>query len=65
MMYPPADELIAMAECRFTLVVQISKRARQLVDGATPLVESEKTKPVSIAVQEIYEGKIKGERTMD
>jgi len=64
-MYPPADELIEMAECRFTLVVQIAKRARQLVDGATPLVESEKVKAVSIAVQEIYEGKIKGERTRD
>jgi len=29
-----------------------------LVDGAKPLIETDSTKPVSIAIEEIVEGKI-------
>lgn len=45
---------------RYTIVIAAAKRARQLVDHAEPLVDKiEVDKPVSIAVQEIYEEKIK------
>ena len=45
---------------RYTIVIATAKRARQLVDGAKPLADNIKIdKPVSIAVNELYEGKIK------
>ena len=46
--------------CLFASVIAASKRARQLVDGAPALVEDmEDEKPLSIAVEELYEGKVK------
>ena len=45
---------------RYTIVIAAAKRARQLVDHAEPLVDKIKVdKPVSIAVHELYEGKVK------
>ncbi len=43
---------------RFELVLVATKRARQLILGATPLVEPEKDKPTVIALREIAEGLI-------
>ncbi len=44
---------------RYTIVIAAAKRARQLVDHAEPLVSDTKVdKPVSIAVNELYQGKI-------
>lgn len=62
MMYPPVDELLKKVDCRYTLVVETAKRARQIVEGAPILVEGEGKKPVSIAVAEIYADKVKYER---
>ena len=42
---------------RYTIVIAAAKRARQLVDHQQPMIEVDK--PVSIAVNEIYEGKLK------
>ena len=45
---------------RYTIVIAAAKRARQLVDHAEPMIDNVKVdKPVSIAVNEIYEGKLK------
>ena len=45
---------------RYTIVIAVAKRARQLVDHAAPLIDQVKVdKPVSIAVNELYEGKIR------
>ena len=46
------------ADCRYTLVVEVAKRARQLVDGAEPLVEMDEPNTVTMAVQEIVVDKI-------
>ncbi len=55
---PSVTELLNQAECRYTLVVKVSKRARQLVGGAQPLIDTKETKAVSIAVEEIDRGLI-------
>ncbi|NLC43031.1 MAG: DNA-directed RNA polymerase subunit omega [Clostridiales bacterium] len=57
MIYPPLSSLTTKAENKYTLVIEVAKRARQLVSGANPLidVESESEKPVSIAVREVNE----------
>jgi DNA-directed RNA polymerase subunit omega len=44
---------------RYSIVLATAKRARQLIDGAEPLVEVESKKPLSIAVEELYESKVK------
>lgn len=45
---------------RYSIVIAASKRARQIIAGSEPLVEvAEGKKPLSIAVQELYEGKVK------
>ena len=45
---------------RYTIVIAAAKRARQLVDHQQPMIDHiEVDKPVSIAVNEIYEGKLK------
>ena len=45
---------------RYTIIIAAAKRARQLVDGSEPLVDNIKVdKPVSIAVNELYNSKIK------
>lgn len=58
MIDPPINELLEKADCRYTLVVETAKRARQLVDGAEPLTAHKNGKPVSIAAYEINEGKV-------
>ncbi len=45
---------------RYSIVMATSKRARQIIAGQEPLVEcSRDKKPLSIAVEELNQGKIK------
>ena len=60
--HPPINELLSKVDCRYTLVVQTAKRARQLISGDAPLVEARSNKPVSVAVEEIYAEKLSYER---
>ncbi len=53
----PDDEPIVTS--RYSIVIGTARRARQLVDGAEPLVETDSKKPLSIAVQEMWDGKVK------
>ncbi|NMA87436.1 MAG: DNA-directed RNA polymerase subunit omega [Tissierellia bacterium] len=58
-MYRPSiNELSNIGDSRYTLVMLAAKRSREIVDGAEPLIETESSKPVSIAIEEIVEGKI-------
>jgi len=44
---------------RYTVVIAAAKRARQIIDGDTPMVEDFNSgKPVTTAVQELLEDKI-------
>ena len=58
MMYPGISELKGKVDCRYTLVVESAKRARQIVDGAEPLTEKHEQNPVSQAAMEIFSDKI-------
>lgn len=45
---------------RYTIVAACAKRARQLIDGAEPMIDNaEGLKPLTIAVEELKEGKLK------
>lgn len=45
-------------ESRYTLVMIAAKRARQLVEGSEPMISSNASKPVTIALDEIAAGKV-------
>ena len=44
---------------RYSIVMAIAKRARQIIDGDEPLVYAAVDKPLSIAVEELNKGEIK------
>lgn len=48
-----------VVQSRYTIVMATSKRARQIIAGDEPLVDAEDKKPLSIAVEELYNGKVK------
>ena len=65
MINPPIGQLLEKVDCRYTLVVEASKRARQLVDEAQPLIDPKDMKPLKIAVEEINRGLLTYERDAD
>ncbi len=58
MIYPELIELIEKTGNRYTLIIEAAKRARQIIDGSTPLVQTENNNPVTQAVNEIYQDKV-------
>ena len=65
MINPPITALMTKVDSRYTLVIAVSKRARQLAEGQPALVECSSHKPVSIACHEILEGKVSYIRPKD
>ena len=53
----PGEE--PLVNSRYSIVLATAKRARQIIRGSKPLVDPKVSKPLSIAVQEVYEGKVK------
>lgn len=55
MNHPPVNELVEKTGSRYMLVTAVANRARQLQDDPDQLNGQ---KSVSVAVEEIYEGKV-------
>ena len=54
------DDNTMMLNSRYSLVLATSKRARQLIAGAEPLVPGAAgKKPLSVAIDELYKGEVK------
>ena len=54
----PGEEKIVNS--RYSIVIAAAKRARQIIAGDEPMAEKKVCpKPLSIAVEELYEGKVK------
>lgn len=62
---PTIVELTEKVDCRYTLVVEASKRARQLLAGAQPLIDAKDMKPLKVAVDEINRGLLTYSRNPD
>ncbi len=58
MLNPSFEGILKEGDSRYTLVMLASKRARQIIEGESPLIETDSKKPVSIAIEEILAGKI-------
>ena len=59
---PTLESLMKKVDSKYTLVTLAAKRARELTDGDEPLVDVETTRVVSIAMEEIDQGKITYEK---
>ncbi len=44
---------------RYSIVMATSKRARQIISGEEPFVDGDINKPLSLAVEELNQGRIK------
>lgn len=55
---PTVKELLNHAENRFALVIATSRRARQIANGDEKLTEVDAESPVTLAANEINEGKV-------
>ena len=54
------DDTTPIVSSRYSIVMATAKRARQIVDGDAPLIDDAVgRKPLSVAVDEIYQGKVK------
>lgn len=58
MVKPSVNELLEKAENRYALVIATSKRARQLSMGEKPLTDKREESMVTLAADEIAEGKV-------
>ena len=58
MINPSFKELEKKNNSRYAICVMASKRARTLIDGSEPLIKSKARNPVTIAIEEIMEGKV-------
>ncbi len=61
MIKPPLEALLGRVENKYALVIVAAKRARQLKEGALPMVEVDSGNPVTVALEEIAAGKIRFE----
>ena len=58
MVKPTVKDLLNHAENRFALVIATSRRARQIANGDKKLTNITEESPVTIAANEINEGKV-------
>lgn len=56
---PSVTELLNLVENRYLLVIATAKRARQIANGAPVLTKAKEESPVTLAANEIAEGKVK------
>ena len=56
---PTVTELLTKTENRFKLVIATSKRARQIAGGQIPLTKVKERSAVTLAANEIAEGKVR------
>ena len=64
---PNILQLLEKADCRYPLVVEVSKRARQLIEGVPALIDTKdkENMPVSIAIDEVNRGLITYDRAAE
>lgn len=63
MIYPSMDGLLKKVDCKYTLVTIAAKRAREIMNGESAMVECESNKPVTIALEEIAQDRLVYKRT--
>ncbi|MBR4395889.1 MAG: DNA-directed RNA polymerase subunit omega [Eubacteriaceae bacterium] len=60
---PSRDDLLQKVDNKYLLSVLVTKRARQLFDNDEPLIDENYINKVSMAINEIDQGKVSISRT--
>lgn len=55
---PPILDLLDKVDCLYTLAVESSMRARELIGGSLPMIDTKDPHPLSVAIEEINRGLI-------
>ena len=58
MLYPPVADLLKDVQSRYLLVNVVAQRARQIAEEAEEFQEELPEKPVTLAIQEVADGKL-------
>jgi DNA-directed RNA polymerase subunit omega len=58
MIYPSPDKIDKQVDSKYALVVLAAKRAKQLKEGSRPRLPTDSTNPLTVALEEIAEGKV-------
>lgn len=58
MLYPPMNELLENVGSRYLMVNVVARRARQIAMEVEEMNEQLDDKPVTLAINEIYEGRL-------
>jgi DNA-directed RNA polymerase subunit omega len=58
------EDCLPLVDNRFALVLLATKRTRQLMAGARPLLENMKNKPPVLALREVATGKVRFDRSV-
>lgn len=58
MLYPPIADLLKNVDSRYLLVNVVAQRARQIASEAEQLQQELPEKPVTLAIQEVADGKL-------
>lgn len=58
MVVPSVTKLLQKVDNTYELVIMASRRARQIAQGDEPMTEVKEESPVTLAVNEIVEGKV-------
>ena len=58
MVKPSVTDLLTKSKNRYELVIATAKRARQIANGDEPKTNVKEDSPVSLAANEIAEGKV-------
>ena len=58
MLYPPVADLLKNVDSRYLLVNVVAQRARTIASEAEVLQEELPEKPVTLAIQEVADGKL-------
>lgn len=67
MIYPTLNSLMTKVDSKYTLVVAVAKRARQLVAGEKPVIDIEGAaeRPITTAIREVDEGLVTYKHTKE
>lgn len=62
---PPLNQMMAHVDSKYTLVTVAAKRARATIDNNSDMLHVDMLNPVSLALEEIADGKIEWRRLKD
>lgn len=65
MINPSIMDLLNKVDDRYSLVTITSRRARQIIEGSTILIDTKSKKALTIAINEVYQGEVGYENSFE